>query len=222
MRDFGDDDPDVGWNQTHDPHVPVYHQVQSRDEDSPADNPTGLSTCGTRLIFIGPAARYVKPYERPCAQCWRDRKPEPRRTRRVAIVRTPLVVPSLPAGPMDLRVPANNQLAIRGASGDPANPWLILDITNPLFLQVANDDTLATARTLRSLWPTEKLVTAMDLAERFTVDRSLITRWRLEQDFPPVSVTVGASPGWYPELMPLIDRWRGNRTGRTGRPPKDP
>lgn len=207
----------VGWSASHG--HPVFHDVASQDEGGPG----GTATCDTHLAFIaGP--EHIRPYERPCLKC-RPKGPPAHRTttpvRRKAIIRTPLVAPVAPVAPHHLRVTPEGHLAVRGASSDPSHPWLILDMNHPLLMSVADDTTAGTWPTLRSRWPTEVLVNAVAIADRFGVDRTFVAKWRKDPEFPLVACTIADRPGWYLETLPLIDRWHKNRPGRTGRPPQD-
>lgn len=204
----------VGWATHHG--QDLFHQVLRLDEGGS----TGEATCHTHLIHVAPHD-HVRPYERPCDLCWPRHRPEaPKKVRRVAIVRTPLVMPVAPVQPQDLRVTSDGYLAVRGASGDPDHPWLILDMNNPLLITAADDQAADEWRTLRTCWATENLYGGQAIADIYDVDRAAVALWRRHPEFPRVAHTIGDRPGWYTEQLAAIERWHRNRTGRTGRPPK--
>lgn len=219
MRDSGEWPPKLVGFVAYHGQDPLYHRVQSLDEGG---QPTGLASCGANLIHIGPW-RIRRPYEQPCGKCWpRKGATPPKPARRIAIVRTPLAAPIAPVGPSSVRVTPEGHLAIRDASGDPLRPWLILDMANPLLIEAASDKAAEGWRNLREAWDTEALVNSVELADLHEVDRSAISLWRRDPEFPRVAFTIGDRPGWYREQLPAIAQWLKNRAGQTGRPPNDP
>lgn len=219
MWEFSGEPPHlVGWSAYQHKGSLSFHKVKLLDaepEDGWGDaGPSGMSDCGYPLIYVDVPDR-VRPYEHPCGTCFTARKLRPPRKRRTADIRPPLLEPVCPVGPLDLRVTHNGHLAIRvdalGAEGD----WLIIDMDQPVWLQWASDDAAIEWRTLRTTWPTEALYNAQQLADRYEVERSLVSHWRRDGvNFPRPMVWIADRPGWPEELLPALDKWVATRQGR--------
>ncbi len=65
---------------------------------------------------------------------------------------------------------------------------------------------------------TDLLLDAAGAAARLGVLPATVLSYRSRGVFPPPDVTLGQSPGWYPQT---IDAWQASRPGRTGRPKKE-
>ena len=208
----------VGWaafyNQTQ---GHLFHKPKRLDNEEADDPLTGMSFCGTRLIYID-ARRTTRPYEHPCKICWRGTTTKPQRQRRVAHIRPALVEPVSPLQPQDIRVTHDGKLGVKTDDGQ----WIVIDPAKPLMLSYASDDAAKHWRTWRSTWPTEALINAQGLADRYQVERTLVSKWRRDGvNFPRPMIWLADRPGWPEELLPAIDLWVATRQGRTGRPPKD-
>lgn len=188
----------------------VFHKVKSQDDEG-----FGVSPCGATLSDIRDK-REIRRYERPCSLCWRGTPTTSPTVRRTANIRPPLVPAVSPVGPLDLRVTTDGKLGIKSADGQ----WLVFDPQRPVLLETADDQAAEGWRTLRTTWPTETLINGIEIADRFDVDRALITKWRRDALFPAVSGTVGDRPGWYRELWPAIEQWVAARSPERGRAPK--
>ncbi len=208
MRDFGVEIPDdqVGFASTT-AGQPVFHRVKSHDGEG-----RGLSRCGVTLSDVRPKEE-IRRHERPCGLCWRGATTTDTPTRRTATVRTPLVAPLSPVGPLGLRVTPDGLLAIESS----ADQWVVFDPAKPLMLETAGAQAAEQWRTLRTTWPTEPLINSVEIADHFGVDRTLPTKWRRDPAFPIVSATVADRPGWYRELLPAIETWATKRAPEHGR-----
>lgn len=192
---------------------PVYHRVKRLDDGGQG----GLSHCGITLSDVGDKSQ-IRSYERACSNCWRGEPATAPGGRRVARVRSPLVLPQTPVGPEDLRITYDGLLGVRSDNGR----WIVIDPANPLLLETATDEAAAQWATLRSAWPTTTMISPTDIAEAHKVDRTLPAKWRhREPDFPRVSATIGDRPGWYEELWPAINQWVTSRNvQKRGRKPR--
>jgi len=217
MRDVTGPDTLVGWAGT--TPLPLFHKPKRLDGGGSPDAMTGMSVCGVRLIYVD-ARSTARPYERPCQPCWHvPARDTVQRKRRVADVRPLLIEPVVPVTSTDLRVTHDGLLGVRSAAGS----WVVFDPERPLMLTTATDDAAEGWRTLRSCWHDIEFVNGQQLADRYQVERQIITKWRRDGvNFPRPMGWIGDRPGWLPEQVELIDVWVRARRGRTGRPPKDP